>query len=229
MLYSQLSCALALVDLDVKVMFIFDDGWNGFICFPTLKSSKVKVSSAKTEASLHKKLLENSLYSVYRQELNSDATEECRVPSIKTVLFICTHNSARSQMAEAFLNALCRDKYEAESAGITPTQINPYVAKVMAEIGIDLSTHRSKSILEFQGKTFNYVVTVCDAAREACPFFPGEKEINKSFPDPSAFKGREEEILQKVRVLRDEIKSWVENTFCTGNIPRSDLVELFRE
>ena len=132
-------------------------------------------------------------------------------------------------MAEAFLNALCGDKCEAKSAGMTPTQINSYVAKVMAEIGIDLSTHRSKSILEFQGKTFDYVVTVCDTAREACPFFPGKKEINKSFPDPSAFKGTENEILQKVRVVRDEIKNWVEKTFCKGNIPRSDLVELFRE
>jgi arsenate reductase len=120
-------------------------------------------------------------------------------------------------MAEAFLNALCGDRYEAKSAAITPTQINPYVAKAMAEIGIDLSTHRSKSILEFQGKTFDFAVTVCDAAREACPFFPGEKEIHKSFPDPSAFKGSEEEILRKVRVIRDEIKKWVETTFCKEN------------
>jgi arsenate reductase len=120
-------------------------------------------------------------------------------------------------MAEAFLNKLCGDKYQAKSAGITPTQINPYVAKAMAEIGIDLSTHRSKSIMEFQGKTFDYVVTVCDSAREACPFFPGEKEINKSFPDPAAFKGTESEVLRKVRVVRDEIKEWVKNTFCKEN------------
>jgi arsenate reductase len=136
---------------------------------------------------------------------------------LKSVLFICMHNSARSQMAEAFLNKLCGDRYKAKSAGITPTQINPYVVKVMAEIGIDLSTRRSKSILEFQGKTFDFVVTVCDAAREACPFFPGEKEIHKSFPDPSAFKGSEEEILRKVKIVRDEIKEWVESTFCKGN------------
>jgi arsenate reductase len=120
-------------------------------------------------------------------------------------------------MAEAFLNKLCGDKYKAESAGVTPTQVNPYVAKVMAEIGIDLSTHRSKSIMEFEGKTFDYVVTVCDYARETCPFFPGEKEMHKSFPDPAAFKGSEEEILPKVRVVRDEIKEWVENTFCNEN------------
>ena len=148
---------------------------------------------------------------------------------MKSVLFICMHNSARSQIAEAFLNALCGDRYEAKSAAITPTQINPYVVKAMAEIGIDLSTHRSKSIMEFQGKTFDYVVTVCDAAREVCPFFPGEKEIHKSFPDPAAFKGAEAEVLRRVRVLRDEIREWVENTFCRGNIPKGDLVELFRE
>jgi len=89
--------------------------------------------------------------------------------------------------------------------------------------------HRSKSIMEFQGKTFDYVVTVCDSAREFCPFFPGEKEIHKSFPDPLTFKGTEEEILPKVRAVRDEIKEWVETTFCKGKIPKSDLVELFRE
>lgn len=148
---------------------------------------------------------------------------------MKTVLFICTHNSARSQMAEAFLNHLCGDKYEAKSAGVTPTGINPYVAKAMAEIGIDLSTHRSKSILEFQETTFDYVATVCDAARENCPFFPGEIQIDKSFPDPAAFKGTKEEILRKVRVVRDEIKNWVENTFCKGNLPKGGLAELYRE
>ena len=115
------------------------------------------------------------------------------------------------------MNKLCGDKYKAESAGVTPTQVNPYVAKVMAEIGIDLSTHRSKSIMEFQGKTFDYVVTVCDSAREVCPFFPGEKEMHKSFPDPTAFEGSEEEVLPKVRAVRDEIKQWVENTFCEEN------------
>ena len=131
-------------------------------------------------------------------------------------------------MAEAFLNKLCGEKYQAKSAGVTPTQINPYVAKVMTEIGIDLSTHRSKSIMEFQGKTFDYVATVCDSAREICPFYPGEKEIQKSFPDPSAFKGAEEEILSKVRAVRDEIKEWVENTFCKENgLAEAGLFERF--
>jgi len=131
-------------------------------------------------------------------------------------------------MAEAFLNTLCGDKYEAKSAGITPTGLNPHVVKAMSEVGIDLSTHLSKSLMEFQGKTFNYVATVCDAARENCPFFPGEIEIDKSFPDPSAFTRTEEEIMQNVRVVRDEIKSWVESTFCEGNLPKGDLAELYR-
>lgn len=137
---------------------------------------------------------------------------------MKTVLFICTHNSGRSQMAEAFVNALCGDKYQAKSAGVTPTGPSPHVVKAMAEVGIDLSTHRSKSILEFQGKTFDYVVTVCDSAREVCPFFPGEKELHKSFPDPAGFKGAEEAVLPKVRAVRDEIKEWVDFTFCKGKI-----------
>jgi len=131
-------------------------------------------------------------------------------------------------MAEAFLNALCGDKYEAKSAGGTPTGLNPYVVMVMSEVGIDLSTHRSKSILEFQGKTFNYVVTVCEAALEECPFFPGEIEMDRSFPDPSAFTGTEEEILRNVRIVRDEIRNWVENTFCKGNLQKGDLLELYR-
>ena len=133
---------------------------------------------------------------------------------VHTVLFLCTHNSARSQMAEAFLNNLCGDRFKAESAGVTPTRINPHVAKVMAEIGVDLSTHRSKSIMEFQGRNFDYVVTVCDQAREECPFFPGEKQIHRTFPDPSSFSGTEEEILMKVRAVRDEIKEWIDKTFC---------------
>ena len=137
---------------------------------------------------------------------------------MKTVLFLCTHNSARSQMAEAFLNKLCGDQFKAESAGITPTGINPYVKRVMAEIGISLVGHRSKSVTEFHGRTFNYVVTVCDLTREECPFFPGEIELNKSFPDPSSFTGSEEEILVKVRAVRDEIQEWIDNTFCKGQI-----------
>lgn len=117
-------------------------------------------------------------------------------------------------MAEAFLNQLCGDRFKAESAGISATQINPYVARVMSEIGIPFKGHRSKSVTEFEGRNFNYVVTVCDLAKEQCPFFPGEVELNKSFPDPSSFTGTEEEILAKVREVRDEILEWVDKTFC---------------
>jgi arsenate reductase len=131
----------------------------------------------------------------------------------KRALFICTHNSARSQMAEGFLNALRGDRYEAYSAGIEPSRINPYAVKAMAEVGIDISTHRSKSIEEFRGESFDYVVTVCDHAKEACPFFPGERILHKDFEDPSEFKGTEDEILEKVRDVRDEIKDWIEKTF----------------
>jgi len=138
---------------------------------------------------------------------------------MKSVLFICTHNSARSQMAEAFLNKLCGDRYEAKSAGVAPRGLNPYVVKAMAEVDIDLTSHRSKSLQEFQGITFDYVVTVCDSAREECPYFPGRKIIHKSFPDPSAFAGSEEEIMQKVRAVRDEIRRWVEQTFCRETEP----------
>ena len=131
----------------------------------------------------------------------------------KKVLFICTHNSARSQMAEAFLNKLYGDKYEAYSAGIEPKDINPYVVKAMVEIGIDISRQRSKSIREFWGQNFDYVVTVCDHAKENCPFFPSENVIHKNFEDPAEFRGSEKEIMRKVRQVRDEIKEWIQKTF----------------
>ena len=129
------------------------------------------------------------------------------------VLFICTHNSARSQMAEGLLNYHYSDKYEGYSAGIEATQVNPYVVKAMAEIGIDISNQRSKSIEEFHGETFDYVVTVCDHAKEICPFFPGKIILHKGFDDPSSFTGTEEEILKQVKRVRDEIKKWIADTF----------------
>lgn len=131
----------------------------------------------------------------------------------KKVLFICTHNSARSQMAEALLNKLYGDRFEAYSAGIEPREINPYVVKVMAEIGIDVSEQRSKSIKEFWGQKFDYVVTVCDHAKENCPFFPGKKRMHKGFEDPSEFKGSDEKIMNNVRRVRDEIRKWIKQTF----------------
>lgn len=131
----------------------------------------------------------------------------------QSVLFICTHNSARSQIAEAWLNTLYGKYYRAESAGITPTTINPYVVQVMAEVGIDVSMQRSKSIKEFYGTSFDYVVTVCDQAQETCPFFPGKRILHQSFSDPSQAKGNEREILNTVRMIRDIIKQWIVQTF----------------
>jgi arsenate reductase len=116
-------------------------------------------------------------------------------------------------MAEAIMNALHGDRYRAYSAGTEPTSINPYVVKALSEIGIDASKQKSKSINEFQGKNFDYVVTVCDHAKETCPFFPGKTVLHKSFVDPSKFQGTEKQILQQVRQVRDEIKEWIEETF----------------
>ena len=132
----------------------------------------------------------------------------------KKILFICTHNSARSQMAEGLLNALYSDRFEAYSAGIEPGAVNPYAIKAMAEIGIDISKNRSKSLQEFQGVKFDYVVTVCDQEKGACPFFPGAGTyLHQSFDDPSKFQGTNDEILARVREVRDEIRAWIEETF----------------
>jgi arsenate reductase len=116
-------------------------------------------------------------------------------------------------MAEGLLNALNGDQYDAYSAGVSPTAVNTYVIRAMAEIGIDISTNRSKSIDEFRGRAFDYVVTVCDHAKEVCPFFPGETILHQSFNDPTRFSGGDEAILDGVRRVRDEIKHWIQQTF----------------
>lgn len=132
----------------------------------------------------------------------------------KKVLFICTHNSARSQMAEAFLRVFHGDYYEIFSAGTHPTEVNPYTINVMAEIGIDISMHTSKSIEQFKNDNFDYVITVCDRAKETCPFFPRAKKIfHKGFDDPAQFSGSPNEVLTEFRRMRDEIKTWIESTF----------------
>jgi arsenate reductase len=132
----------------------------------------------------------------------------------KKVLFICTHNSARSQMAEGFLKAHYPDRYEAYSAGTEPSSVNPFAVRVMQEIGIDISHHRAKGVSEFLDREIDYVVTVCDHARQTCPFFPGGKEvIHRGFEDPAAFNGSEEEKLDLFRRVRDEIRGWIEETF----------------
>jgi arsenate reductase len=132
----------------------------------------------------------------------------------KRVLFICTHNAARSQMAEGLLRALHGDRYEVFSAGTEPSRVSPYAIKVMAEIGFNIIAHRSKSTQEFLDQVFDYVVTVCDHAKESCPYFPGGKKIlHQSFEDPSALTGTEEEIMAGFRCIRDEIRSWIEREF----------------
>jgi arsenate reductase (thioredoxin) len=132
----------------------------------------------------------------------------------RRVLFICTHNSARSQMAEGLINALPGARYEAFSAGTEPSQVNPYAIKSLSEIDIDISTNRSKNILEFKGVEFDYVITVCDNAKERCPVFPGRgKHIHKGFADPSRAKGSDDQKLLAFRIVRDEIRDWIKMNF----------------
>jgi arsenate reductase len=122
-------------------------------------------------------------------------------------------------MAEGIIKALYSDRYDAYSAGTTPTDVNPHAVKVMAEIGIDISTHIAKSVEEFRGKEFDYVITVCDRAKESCPFFPGAKKyIHKAFDDPVDFTGTEDEILASFRNLRDKVKEWIEETFIVRDV-----------
>jgi arsenate reductase len=129
----------------------------------------------------------------------------------KKILFICTQNSARSQMAEGLLRAMYGDRYEVFSAGTNPFRVNPFAIKAMKKAGIDISNHRSKSIDEFKEMDIDYAVTVCDYARETCPYFPGAKVlIHHSFSDPAAATGSDENILAEFERVRDEIRIWLE-------------------
>jgi arsenate reductase len=128
-----------------------------------------------------------------------------------TVLFLCTGNSCRSQIAEGWANYLKGDVIDAYSAGIRPIGVNPKTIQVMAEADVDISGHTSKHIDDLGGIDFDYVVTVCDNAREQCPIFPGRaKLIHKAFNDPYFATGTEEEILDEFRKVRDQIKTFVE-------------------
>ncbi len=125
----------------------------------------------------------------------------------KSVLFLCTGNSARSQMAEGLLRQLAGDRFEAFSAGTHPSVVNPLAIKAMDEIDIDISNHRSKSVDEFIDEEFDFVITVCDNANEHCPIFPGDaKRIHWSFTDPAAAEGDEESRLGVFRRVRNEIQ-----------------------
>jgi len=133
---------------------------------------------------------------------------------MKNVLFVCIHNSARSQMAEAFLKQTCGDEFVAHSAGLEPGKLNPMVVQAMREIGIDISGNETKAVFDMikSGKPFAYVITVCDeASAERCPIFPGiTRRLHWSFADPSSFQGTHEERLAKTREVRDTIKARVE-------------------
>lgn len=136
--------------------------------------------------------------------------------SKKKILFVCIHNSARSQMAEELINKYYGDQFEAESAGIEPGTVNPYVAQVLKEDeGIDILEKKTNAVFDFfkEGRRYSYVITVCDeASAEKCPIFPGVNErINWSFPDPSQFQGSDEEKLEKVREIKTVIRETIEN------------------
>lgn len=130
------------------------------------------------------------------------------------VLFVCIHNSARSQMAEAFLNHLAGDRFEAQSAGLEPGTLNPLAVSVMAERGIDISENLTKDVFSIykRGDMFSFVITVCDAANaERCPLFPGiTKRLHWSFGDPAALDGSTEERLVATRAIRNQIQAQIE-------------------
>jgi arsenate reductase len=134
------------------------------------------------------------------------------MPAKKRILILCTGNSARSQMAEGLLRHDARDRFEVESAGTQPTHVRSEAIVAMKELGIDISGHRSKSVDEFRAQQFDYVLTVCDSAKESCPIFPGKAiTIHHNFEDPAAAPGSEEERLAAFRRIRDELRDYLQN------------------
>lgn len=131
------------------------------------------------------------------------------------VLVLCTGNSCRSQMAEGWLNAQYGDRITAQSAGSAPSgYVHPGAIEAMREVGIDISDGRSKSMNEFLGEAFDYVLTVCDSAAETCPVFPGPAQrVHRDFTDPAKAEGSDEEVMAVFRRVRDEIRAWLEDLF----------------
>jgi len=130
------------------------------------------------------------------------------------ILFLCTHNSCRSQMAEALVNHYLGDHCQAFSAGTEATRVNPLAVHVLTELGLDTSHQHSKTIDEFAGQTFDHVVTLCGDANEKCPlFFGGVERIHHGFDDPSRLNGSTETVLPEFRRVRDEIKNWIIDYF----------------
>ena len=132
------------------------------------------------------------------------------------VLFLCTHNSARSQMAEGMLRHIAGDRFEAMSAGTEATHVRPLAVRVMDEVGIDISGQGSKTLERYLGQPLDYVITVCDEANEACPFFPGARQrLHWSLPDPAAAEGTEEERLEVFRLVRDLLRGHIKEELAT--------------
>jgi arsenate reductase len=132
----------------------------------------------------------------------------------KRILFLCTHNSCRSQMAEGIANHDLGDRFQAYSAGSEATWVNPLAIKALAELGIDISGQRSKTLNEFTGQTIDYVVTLCDDAHEQCPLFFGSvQRIHQRFDDPSQLNTSVDDLLPEFRRVRDEIRTWLANSF----------------
>lgn len=131
----------------------------------------------------------------------------------RSVVFVCTHNSARSQMAEGYLRSVAGDRYRVYSAGTERTHVRPQAIEVMNEIGIDLTSHHSKTLDDLAEVDKDIVVTVCDHAKETCPVVHAEKVMHKSFPDPSAATGNDEERLAAFRSVRDDLIEWIDATF----------------
>lgn len=134
----------------------------------------------------------------------------------QNVLFVCTHNSARSQMAEGLLRANYGDRFNAFSAGTHPSRVNPFATQAMALLGIDLSGHTSDAVDAYADTPMDYVVTVCDAAQESCPYFPARvRVLHRSFQDPSATEGTDEDKLAAFIRIRDEINTWLDTAVQT--------------
>lgn len=140
----------------------------------------------------------------------------------RRVLFLCTHNSARSQMAEGWLRHLAGDRFDVHSAGTVATQVRPFAIRVMAEVDVDISRQESKTLARYLDQPWEAVITVCDQANEACPFFPGATQrLHWSFPDPSRARGTEAEQLAVYRQVRDAIRAHVDGFPRSAETPAS--------
>jgi arsenate reductase len=135
----------------------------------------------------------------------------------RRVLFLCTHNSCRSQMAEGLVNHFLGDRFQAFSAGTEATRVNPLAIQVMGELGIDISGHHAKTLDEFAGTRFDYVITLCGGANETCPlFFGGVERMHLGFVDPSRLKGHREEVLPEYRRVRDALRTQLTDVLAGG-------------